>query len=92
MRILSAIRFKASFNGVEILNALMGLGGDGAGKVIAVKLWETETINALGWSEERWVRLTYNERLRKICAHKLEGWLSNLEAHRQMAKMKAKNG
>ena len=62
----------------------------GRGKVWAVRLWELETINELGWTETAWCRLTLAERARKVCAHKVGDWLSSLETEREMAKMRAK--
>lgn len=64
----------------------------GVSKVWAVRLWETETINALGWTEARWIALSLNERSRKVCAHKLGDWLGALESERELARMKARSG
>lgn len=60
----------------------------GGSRVWAVRQWEMETINALGWSEARWVKLSLQERVRKICANKLSDWLSALEAEMARRKMK----
>jgi hypothetical protein len=62
----------------------------GVGKVWAVRLWEMETVNALGWTEDKWIRLTLAERSRKVCAYKLSDWLSALETEREIARMKAR--
>lgn len=64
----------------------------GSGKVWSVRLWEMETINALGWTEKQWCILSLPERARKVCANKLADWLSALETEREIAKMKAKSG
>lgn len=62
----------------------------GRGKVWAVRLWELETINALGWTEAAWCRLTLAERARKVCAYKVGDWLSALETEGEMRRMKAR--
>lgn len=64
----------------------------GRAKVWSVRLWETETINTLGWSEAKWCGLSLAERARKVCAHKLPDWLAALEAERELAKARAKRG
>jgi hypothetical protein len=51
-----------------------------------------ETINALGWAEAAWIRLSLAERYRKVCAFKLPGWLQALETEAEMKRIKAKNG
>lgn len=89
MLILSAVSFKAKFGNNDILNALIAI-SKGDGKVWAVRLWEMETINALGWTEDRWARLPLSERSRKVCAHKLSGWLQALETEKEMSRMRAK--
>ena len=91
MRTRSATSFKASFGKADILAALLSV-SRGVGKVWAVRLWEMETVNALGWTEGQWVRLALAERSRKVCAHKLSDWLGALEAEREMAKMRARRG
>lgn len=60
----------------------------GIGKVWAIRLWELETINGLGWTENKWCRLSLQERLRKVCAFKVGEWLSSLETEREMRKIK----
>lgn len=64
----------------------------GRGKVWAIRLWELETINELGWTETAWCRLSLAERARKVCAFKIGGWLSALETEREMAKARMKRG
>ena len=87
----SALHFKASFGSAELLDAMMSI-AKGIGKVWAVRLWEMETINKLGWSESAWCRLSKEERIRKVCAHKTGDWLSSLESEREMRKARAKRG
>jgi len=89
LRIRSAIRFKASFGNAELLQAMLSI-AKGQGKIWAIRLWELETINALGWTESAWCRLSLAERARKVCAYKAGGWLSALETERELKKMKAK--
>jgi hypothetical protein len=66
--------------------------GDGHGKLWAIRLWETETINKLGWSEVDWCELSTAERYRKVCAAKLGKWMQSLETAEAVRKMKAKSG
>lgn len=61
-------------------------------KVWAVRQWELETINALGWTETAWIRLELAERARKVCAHKLAKWQEGLETEREMRKQRARSG
>lgn len=56
----------------------------------ALRLWESETILALGWTEKAWVRLTLMERYRKVAAHKLGIWLSSLEQEEELKRIRAK--
>jgi len=85
------IRFQASFGKVELLQAMMSI-AKGRGKIWAIRLWELETINAVGWTETAWCRLPLAERARKVCAHKVGDWLSALETEREMAKAKMSRG
>lgn len=57
-----------------------------------VRLWECETITHLGWREDAWVRLSLDERARKVCSYKLPDWLKGLEAERESRRLKAKYG
>ena len=65
---------------------------DGKGKLAAIRMWELETINSLGWTEERWVLLSLEERYRKVSAHKLNDWMSSLETRDEIRRMRAKSG
>lgn len=58
----------------------------------AIRSWELETINALGWTESTWIRLGLAERYRKVVAHKISGWLSALETEEEVKRMRAKSG
>ncbi len=58
----------------------------------AIRSWELETINMLGWTEAAWIRLSLSERYRKVCATKLSGWLSALETEEEVKRMRAKAG
>lgn len=62
----------------------------GKGKAWAIRQWELETINALGWSEAQWCELGLAERYRKVCALKLGAWMQALETEEQIRKIKAK--
>lgn len=70
----------------------MMLAADGKGKVAALKLWECETILNLGWRESSWIRLTLDERYRKLIAYKLPGWMQALEAEEEAKRIRAKSG
>lgn len=74
---------------MEILDALLQVGGKARGKSWGVRQWELETINALGWTEAQWIRVGLAERYRKVCAYKLPGWLQILETEAEMARIKA---
>lgn len=65
---------------------------DGKGKLAALRMWELETINALGWNEAAWIQLPVDERYRKVVAHKLSDWMGALEARESMRRMRATNG
>lgn len=75
---------------MPILDALL-LSGRGKGKTWALRQWELETVNALGWTESRWIKLPITERYRKVCAYKLNGWLTSLEAEEEIKRIKAKS-
>ncbi len=62
----------------------------GKGKTAAIRAWELETINTLGWTEAAWIRLSLAERYRKVCAHKLSGWLQALEQEEELRKIRAR--
>ena len=64
----------------------------GKGSVWALRQWELETINALGWTERAWVRLSTAERYRKVCAHKLKDWMAGLETEAELRRMRASSG
>lgn len=81
--------FKATFGDREILDALL-IGATGKGKVAALRLWEAETILALGWSEKAWIRLGIGERYRKVVAHKLSDWMKTLETEEEIKRMRAR--
>lgn len=61
------------------------------GTVAAIRLWELETVNSLGWTEAAWCRLSLGERARKVCAHKLSAWLQALETELEIRRIKAKS-
>lgn len=65
---------------------------EGGGKTAALHLWEVETINSLGWSEARWIRLSLQERARKVVGHKLGSWMQALEAEKERQKIQARYG
>jgi hypothetical protein len=65
---------------------------DGKGKLAALRMWELETINGLGWNEADWVQLPLDERYRKVTAHKLSDWMGALEARESMRKMRLNSG
>lgn len=54
-----------------------------------IRQWELETILALGWTEKAWIRLPLEERYRKVCSHKLGGWLQALESEEEVRRIKA---
>lgn len=58
--------------------------------VAALRLWETETINYLGWTEAAWCRLSLAERARKVCGFKLSKWLEALESEAELRRIRAK--
>jgi hypothetical protein len=64
----------------------------GKGQVWALRQWELETINSLGWTEAQWSSLVIEERYRKVIAHKLNGWLGGLEIEEQRRKLRAESG
>lgn len=64
----------------------------GRGKSWGVRQWELETINAIGWTEAAWGRLSLAERARKVCAHKLRDWMGALESELEIRRMKARHG
>lgn len=66
--------------------------GSDKGKVWALRQWELETINTLGWSEAAWVRLSVDERYRKVASHKLSGWQQALATEESIKKMRSKSG
>lgn len=68
------------------------LSAKGKAKSWGIRQWELETINALGWTEVGWIRLSVAERYRKVCAFKLPGWLQALETEAEIARIKAKGG
>lgn len=67
-------------------------GAKGKAKLLALRQWELETINALGWTESRWARLSIEERYRKVVSHKLSDWMQALETEDQLRRAKAKSG
>lgn len=74
---------------MEILDALLQVGGKARGKSWGIRQWELETINALGMTEAQWVRLGIAERYRKVCAFKLKEWMQILESEAELARIKA---
>jgi hypothetical protein len=62
------------------------------GEAAGLRQWELETINALGWTERAWIRLSLQERYRKVCAHKLKDWMAALESEEQIKEMRVKSG
>lgn len=67
-------------------------GAKGKSKIWAIRLWELETINALGWAEKQWIRLSLDERYRKVVSHKVSDWIQVLEAEDSIRRAKAKSG
>ena len=92
MPLVWQIHFKASFGNLPILDALLASNSQSKGKSAGLRQWELETINALGWTEQAWIRLGLEERYRKVCSHKLKDWMASLESEEQLRKMKAKSG
>jgi len=75
-----------------MLDALLLMPGGDKGKVWALRQWELETINHLGWTESAWIRLSLDERYRKVCSHKLAGWQQALATEESIRKARAKSG
>jgi len=69
----------------------MDLMGGGNGAYAAIRVWENETMIAMRMTDEDYASLTYQERARKVCAHKLSHWMRILEEDRQAKELKAKN-
>lgn len=87
-RSVCAKLFKASFKNKEILDAMLQ-SARGNGQSAALRQWELETINALGWRESDWVLLSLSERYHKVCAHKLGDWMMALESEEEMKRIRA---
>ena len=83
--------FRASFDGLDILDAMFKL-EPGLAKLNPVALWESQLLNDLGLvtpeQEAEYAHLPIMTRARKVAAFKLTDWLGALEADRVQREMK----
>ena len=87
--------FRASFDGVDILDAMWKL-EPGLAKLNPVALWESQLLNDLGLvtaeQEAEYAHLPVVARARKVAAFKLADWLGALEADRVQREIQRKHG
>lgn len=88
---LSATRFRASYQGEPILDALRNNIEGGQGQYLAVTAWELELMLKLQLSEAEYSRIPVGERARKIAAMKINEWIEILESDRHHKEWVAKN-
>ena len=73
--------FRASFDGKAVLAKIFEDSEDGidnGAAYNAIKTWEIQAISQGGLTEEAWTKLDIKERARRICAMKIDEWLSYL--------------
>jgi len=79
LRRLSAIPFRATFDGDEIFDAMSQMKG-GWGEYAGVRTWEVEVMLAMQMTEERYGELSLQQRARLVAGHHLRGWMKSLES------------
>lgn len=80
--------FQASFDEQEIFDALDKTKG-GSGAYNALRLFENEWANEMGYSDLELAVIPVEERARRVCAKFLRGWMEHLETDKMLKKSEA---
>lgn len=80
--------YKAQFDGMDVLEALEGLGDDNKGSYDTLRIWENQLMIEMQMTEVQYVLLPVEERARKICALFLPDIMQALESDRKMKEEK----
>lgn len=89
MRKLSAIPFRASYDGVNLFEALTRL-KPGLGEFSALRAWEMELMLSLQTTEEQYSLIPLKERARMVAGMKRKEWMQALESDRAVKEMKSR--
>ena len=81
MRRLSAIPFRATFDGYEIFEAMSQIDG-GWGEYAGVRAWEVEVMLTMQMTERQYGSLSKVQRARLVAGHHLRDWMKSLESNK----------
>lgn len=75
--------YQASFDDQEIFDALDKTKG-GSGMYNAIRLFENEWANEMGYDDLQLAMIPVEERTRRVCAKFLRGWMGHLETDKMI--------
>jgi hypothetical protein len=82
--------FRANFDGEAVLTKILTGGDedDSGGGYNAIRAWEIQAISKSSFKEDDWAELPLDERARRVCAMKIDDWLTYLTSEKMRKEKK----